>query len=366
MEDRLEESRCDTCGLCIDTCPTGALRENFTHKILPLPYQKLPTIDPFGSEGFEIDLLTYKGNIYGATSRYGFVNQFGLINRDIKFGYEIFNKKERITQPLLREGNILKPISIEEAIKLITSHLSPLTSIFVSPQLTNESMYMIQKLARTCLDTNAIGSSYFVETWHAASLPYNVNKNDNLPIGELHGAKRIYIVGTDLAKEHPVISHLVQNARVENHTPVTWITTEPSTSLKHRVDEVLPIHDEHAFVTAVNYYILKNSLENGIFVNGLAQFFNEYKKHLLSLNYNDLLQSANISNEMVVQFVNEILETPECVFIFSEKSGNAKTFCELKNLMLLTEKQGKTFCGLMLLKPDCNSQGLYDMGIHPE
>jgi predicted molibdopterin-dependent oxidoreductase YjgC len=64
--------------------------------------------------------------------------------------------------------------------------------------------------------------------------------------------------------------------------------------------------------------------------------------------------------------VSEILETPECAFIFSEKRGDLKTFCELKNLMLLTEKQGKTFSGLMLLKPDCNTQGLYDMGIHHE
>ena len=389
LEGILEESRCDTCGLCIDTCPTGALRENFTHKILPLPYQKLPAIDPFGSEGFEVDLLAYKGNIYGTKARYGFVNQSGLINRDIKFDYEIFNRKDRITQPLLREKGegrrekgegrkekgVFKPISIEEAIKIIqsktTNHLPlttnhlPLTAILLSPQLTNEAMYLIQKLARTCLGTNSIGSTYFMQRQTANNeLPFNVNKNDNLPIGELQGAKRIYIVGTDLAKEHPVVSHLVQNSRVENHTPVTLISTGTESSLFHRVDNRLHINDEHAFITAVNYYMLKNDLAAGIFVNGLAQYFDEYKNHIFSLNYDELLQSANISNETVAQFVKEILGTPESVFIFSEKSGDLKTFQELKNLMLLTEKQGKTFCGLMLLKPDCNTQGLYDMGIH--
>jgi len=373
LEGNLEESRCDACGLCIDTCPTGALHENFTYKPLPLPYQKLPAIDPFGSEGFEVDLLEYKGNIYGAKARYGFVNQYGLINRDIKFEYGIFNRKDRITQPLLRENGVLKPVTIEEAIKIIRSHGTqdfaslqvPRTSVLVSPQLTNESMYLIQKLARTCLGTNAIGSTYFMQRQTESNhLPFNVNKNDNLPIGELHGAKRIYIVGTDLAKEHPVISHLVQNARMENNTPVTLIATNAPSSLIHRVDNLLHINDYQSFITTVNYYILKNDLANGVFVNGLAQYFDEYKVHVLSLNYNELLQHANISNETVAQFVKEILETPESVFIFSEKSGDLKTFCELKNLMLLTEKQGKTFCGLMLLKPDCNTQGLYDMGIH--
>ena len=384
LEGMLEESRCDACGLCIDTCPTGALRENFTQKILPLPYQKLPAIDPFDSEGFEIDLLEYKGNIYGATSRYGFVNQYGLINREIKFNYPIFNRKERITQPLLRENGTLKPITKEEAIKIIRNKTTPTgfanhpsknlegnlalptnhtTAVLVSPQLTNEAMYLIQKLARTCLKTNAVGSSYFMK--HGVAL--NVNKNDNLPVGELHGAKHIYIVGTDLAKEHPVIHHLVQNSRVENHTPVTLITSDSHSSLIHRVDNLLFINDEHAFVTAVNYYILKNGLDFGIFVkDGLAQFFNEYKTQILSLDYNDLLQRANVSNETIEQFVKEIIETPECAFIISEKSSDLNTFCELKNLMLLTEKQGKPFSGLMLLKPDCNTQGLFDMGVHQE
>jgi predicted molibdopterin-dependent oxidoreductase YjgC len=275
---------------------------------------------------------------------------------------------------------------MEEAIQIITVKAqnfapprhAPSTAILVSPQITNEAMYLIQKFARTCLGTNSVGASYFMqrqftETLLATSqsepnirLPFNVNKNDNLPIGELHGAKRIYIVGANLAEEHPVISHLVQNSRVENHTPVTLITTNTSSSLIHRIDNLLHINDEHAFVTAVNYYILKNNLAKGIFTEGLAQYFEEYKTHVLSLNYDELLQNANISNEKIAQFVQEILEVSECAFIFSEKSGNMNTFCELKNLMLLTEKQGKTFCGLMLLKPDCNTQGLYDMGIHQE
>jgi predicted molibdopterin-dependent oxidoreductase YjgC len=187
-----------------------------------------------------------------------------------------------------------------------------------------------------------------------------------LPVGELHGAKHIYIVGTDLTKEHPVINHLVQNSRKENHTPVTLITTETTSSLSHRIDNILHIDNFHAFLTAINYYIIKNNLEKGIFVNGVAQMLDEYKTYILSFNYDELLKRAHISNETLAQMVNEIFEIPESVFIFSEKSGDLKTFCELKNLMLLTEKQGKTFCGLMLLKPDYNTQGLFDMGIHPE
>ena len=360
LEGKLLESSCDACGLCIDTCPTGALIENFKHKILPLPYEKAPAIDPFGSEGFEVDLLMYKNKIYGATAREGVVNQYGLINRDIKFNYSVFNRKDRITQPMMRENGKLRPISVEEAIQRIKNEVSKVkpeeNAICVSPTLTNESMYMIQKWARAGVKTNAVG------THCNTSLQFNINKNDNLPLHELTEAKRVYVLGTNLAQDHPVISHLVQNMRNQNQILLTYITQETNCIYSRRADETIKVKNYHAFMQAVNYHLIKSEKAFGIFLDRLE----EYKKRILQENYAQLLEKAGVSAEIVEKIAQEWIDIPKSVVIVSEKTIDESAFCEVKNAMYLTEKQGKMSSGLMLLKTDCNSQGLFDMGITPE
>ena len=239
LEGNLVHSRCDACGLCTDTCPTGALTENLKTKVLPLPYKKLPIIDPFGSEGFEVDLLSYKGRIYGATAREGAVNRYGLIARDIKFGYGIFNRKDRITQPLLRENGQLVPITPQQAIekmKLAVAQVKPEeNAVFLSPTLTNEAIFALQKWAKEGVKTDALGSAHYFDKGFQ---PHN-----NLSLSELSKAKHIYIFGAELSLHHPVVSHIVQNLRFTNKTPVTLITNNRDSQYLHRVDEVIFVDD---------------------------------------------------------------------------------------------------------------------------
>jgi len=243
MEGNLMESRCDACGLCIDTCPTGALTEHFKCKTLPLPYEKLPIIDPFGSEGFEVDLLAYKGEIYGATSREGVVNQFGLINRDIKFGYPVFNRKDRITQPMVRQNGKLVPIGQQQALEIIKEAISHVKSeenmIFVSPELTNESLRFIQKWAKECVKTDVTGSFHHIDSFF--------KQNDYLTINDLINAKHIYILDAELSHDHPIMNHIVQNLRFTKHVGVTLITKNRDTQYRYKVDEVLYVDDYQNF-----------------------------------------------------------------------------------------------------------------------
>lgn len=104
----------------------------------------------------------------------------------------------------------------------------------------------------------------------------------------------------------------------------------------------------------------------GIFVNGLAKDWNTYREAILKYDDAQLIEKAGVDPSVIEKFAQTLIDIPETAFIFSEKNTDEKTMTELKNLMLLTEKQGKTYAGMIALKPASNTQGLFDMGIYPD
>jgi len=138
-----------------------------------------------------------------------------------------------------------------------------------------------------------------------------------------------------------VVSHLVQNMRVKNRIPVTYITQDSDCLYARRVDQTIVVKNQHAFVKAVNHCLLKK----------------EYK---------DLFEQSGVDAQIVEKITQGLIDTPESVVIVSEKTMEQFAFSEWEHIMNITGKQIKTFLGIMILKAACNSQGLYDTGIHPE
>ena len=83
-----------------------------------------------------------------------------------RFGYGHVQSKERLRWPLLRVGRELQETSLDEALRYSSMRLKELTrrvsgdqvAVFVSPRLTNEEIYLAQKLARLALRTHNVTS----------------------------------------------------------------------------------------------------------------------------------------------------------------------------------------------------------------
>lgn len=76
-----------------------------------------------------------------------------------KFGWDFVNSEERLTKPLIREGDHFREAEWEEALLLIASKFTELKEAFgpdslafiTSSKCTNEESYLMQKLARGSL-----------------------------------------------------------------------------------------------------------------------------------------------------------------------------------------------------------------------
>ena len=108
--------------------------------------------------------------------RDGMVNPNGNLCKYGKFGYKYLNSKSRITKPLLKVNGRFEEIEYEEAFKIIAEKIKAATpddnAFFAGARLSNEEMFLIQKLARAFgLKKNALQRDRQTKCCTFASIP---------------------------------------------------------------------------------------------------------------------------------------------------------------------------------------------------
>jgi formate dehydrogenase major subunit len=364
LGDSLLDTTCESCGMCISTCPTGAITENVIFKPGPVVTETLDTICNYCSVGCAITLHHKNGFVMGVTGSPGLVNTDGNLCRFPKFGYQYLNDRQRILHPMLKVNGEFKKISFEEAFRLIKDKIAGVgpdeNAFFAGARLTNEEMYLIRKLANAGVKTKNTGSFHYLGRDNG----YGGIGGYSVPFDQVSKASKLYLLGTEINADHAVTGFLVNNARVMKKVPVVMVTCKEKNSMVHKVDEVLKVGSYYYFIKAVNHWFLSNGLENGLFLRDRAEGFEEYKSQLLSENFDDLVQHSGVTGkDVIIRFAEDYNKEMNAVLLFSEKEISPDAATELYNLAMITGKLGKTSSGLVSLKEKNNSQGLLDMGI---
>jgi formate dehydrogenase major subunit len=359
----LQETSCESCGMCITTCPTGALTENYSFKPGPLKLEPIKTIDMFGSEGYEINLMHHKGQFYKAAPRKGEINRPNYINRRAFFGYKLFNNPERIKTPWLKTKNGFKAITFDEAYEIISDRIKKVkpdeNAFFGGARLTNEELYLIQKLARAGAKTNNVSSFHYMGRGDG----YFHNSNENASYCDIRGGSKIFVAGGELHHDHPVINHLIFNTKHKEDIAIVHITTLKNSSFSKKADQVIKIDNYFYFIQAVNHWLLANNHQNSIFITDRTEDFETYKAALLNTDFNKLLEFAGTDKETVAAFARDYNEEMNAIMVFQEKALSANASIAMHNLAMITGKLGKTANGLIALKEKNNAHGIFDMGV---
>jgi formate dehydrogenase major subunit len=364
MGKSLQDTPCETCGLCIDTCPTGAIIENVPFKPGPVVTEPVETICNYCSVGCKISLEHKNQFVMRVNGADGAVNKDGNICKYPKFGYHYLNDTNRITKPLLKINGRFEEVSFEKAYEVIRERIDAVkpeeNAFFAGARLTNEEMYLLQKLARKGAKTNNITSFHYLNR----GIGYKNNVNDNVPLEQLNGASRVYLFGSEINEEHAIAGFMIQNNQVMRHIPVTLVTEREKSSMEHKVNDTIRIKSYYYFIKAVNYYLVANNFYNQMYLDGNCEGFEEYKEALLKENFVELIEKAGAPYmDLVVEFAKNYNNEMNAIIVFSENHISSNTSQELFNLAMITGKLGKTSNGLISLKEKNNSQGLFDMGV---
>lgn len=261
---------------------------------------------------------------------------------------------QRLTTPLLKRNGQMAPVAFEEVFSFLAQNLDAAklneTLVMSSGSYSNETLYLLQRFARTVLNTNALNAF----DYYRRGTDFFADKNDILPFAELFQSDRFYCLfsKTETSETLKAVFEILDRCP---QTPQYWFN-EPDT---------LQITDYHAFFRSVNYYLIQHHLEKGIYVDVLGKNYGEYKQSLMRDDYTFLLHRNNLQDADIQHFADELLAIASPAFIVWEAWLTEPAYHELENLCMLIDVQSKPSAGFLTIKREINTQGLFDMGFFP-
>ena len=261
---------------------------------------------------------------------------------------------QRITTPYIKKNGQLEEVSFKEAFQYIGQKLqnpeSNSTLVMSSGSYSNETLYLLQRLARTALNTNALGSF----DYYRRGTDFFADKNDILPFAEMFSSDKFYCIFPDVETSE-TLKAVFEILKHCPDTPRYWFN-KPDT---------LNVTDYYAFFRSVNFYLIQHHLEKGIYVDVLGKNYGDYKQSLMADDYEELLHRNNLQDADIRLFVEDLITIQAPAFIVWEQWLTEPAYHELENMCMLLDVQSKPASGFLTIKSELNSQGLFDMGMFP-
>lgn len=218
---------CDQDGNCIEVCPVGCfMRLPYRYKTRPWDLKGADTVCPYCATGCRMVIEQRDGVVIRSKAQYGVgINSETLCARG-RFGCDFISSPDRLTTPLIRRGGTLQSASWEEAIAYIKENIAGVDGAKIGgiagPWLTNEELYLFQKLFRKVLGSPNIDST---SRWDSAGVEAFVKatgmNEGGTSVFDCMQANALLIIGTHVSDENPVTDYIVRRISAGRHMDLT-------------------------------------------------------------------------------------------------------------------------------------------------
>lgn len=398
------DSNCTSCGQCVATCPTLAIRqkepidgpeeapastpalgESPSHQArgdgFPAVVRRVETTCPYCGVGCGIDLhLSAHDRLIQVDDVPANRSSQGLLCVKGRFGAGFVHSPGRLTTPLIRRvrDGPHEPASWDEALDLVADRLARhrgSVAVLGSAKTTNEDSYVLQKFARVVLGTNNV--DHCSRLCHAPSV---AGMTEMLGSGsttnsytDFDRAGCLMVVGSDTDVNHPVIASRLRRAIEENGARLivvnprrirlcdlaeVWLRPRPGTDV--------------ALFNGLARIILCEGWWDETFVSARTEGFDDWRAAVEPYTPSEVTRIAGVSEDQL-EAAARIYARPghsgSCILwgmgITQHTTGVANVQ-SMANLALLTGQVGKPGSGLAPLRGQNNVQGCGDSGVLPD
>ncbi|NTW00409.1 MAG: NADH-quinone oxidoreductase subunit NuoG [Oscillochloris sp.] len=363
-------------GNTTDICPVGALTTtDFRFKARVWELQSRPAVCTLCPVGCNISLDMRHEQLMRVMPRENAaVNDIWICDKG-PFGHRFIGSEARLTTPLVRRGGKLEPASWEEALRLVAEKLAAVHAKsggaalagLASPRLSNEDLYLFQKLFREQLGSNNLD--------HMIGAPGDLAADDlgaTLGVGvgtnlmELGQGTAVLVVGADPEEEAPLymlrLRGIAQRggALLVAGVRPTKLERSATSRLRYRAGgEVLFVR---GLLKAV--FDLVGTERLGVRNSGL----DELRSLLNRLSMADAAAACGLREDELRATAKTFVEAQHGIIVYGAeaRSVGPALVQDLAALAILAGKAGKTNSGLIALLPGGNSRGAIDMGVRPD
>jgi predicted molibdopterin-dependent oxidoreductase YjgC len=212
----MSSSICTSCGQCVATCPTGALRPK--EPAAPIA-REVETTCPYCGVGCGIRLHIRQDGRLSVMADDVPANHSSAGTLCVKgrFGTGFVHSRDRITSPMVRRDGAWVETSWDEALEAAAEGLARhhgRFGAFASAKATNEDGYVIQKLTRVVMDTNNV--DHCTRLCHSPSVEAMLTSMGSGATSnsyqDYEEAGCLMVVGADASANHPVIAIRLRKA----------------------------------------------------------------------------------------------------------------------------------------------------------
>ena len=366
-------SICESCGECVERCPTGALtrRQPFHAE------REVSTVCPYCGTGCRILLGTRGDTVVSARGDADAPVSHGSLCVKGRFGsFEFVSHPDRLKTPLIRtDDGSFREASWDEALSLVASQFKKYRGDafagLASAKVTNEDNYLFQKFVRAAMGTNNV--DHCARLCHSSTVAglaqsFGSGAMTN-PADDLLLADVILVTGSNTTENHPIIGLKIREAVAKgaklvlfdprqiqlSQIATLWARQKPGTDV--------------AWINGLMHVIIRDGLVKTDFVEQRTEGFDAVKKLVADYTPERVAEIAGVPAEMIVQAAHLYAKAERASIVYSmgitQHTTGVDNVRSLANLAMIAGQIGQPGTGVNPLRGQSNVQGACDMGALP-
>lgn len=371
---------CEFCGECVAICPTGALIDKKSKGLgRSRDMEKVRTTCTYCGTGCNFLLNVRDDRVICVTPDLEAPVNKGHLCIKGRYGFDFIHHPERITTPMIKDGNGHRAASWDEALDLVASRLNALINEFGPEQVggfsssrcSNEENYLLAKWVRCAVGSNNVDNCARVchaptVAGLAQSLGAGAATNS---LEQMEDIDTIFFIGSNTVEAHPIVSLRLKQAMRRGANIVVadprkiwfaeradvWLDLAPGTNI--------------ALLNGLVKVILDNGWENKEFIEARTEGLAEMRAKVGEYPLERVEEITGVAADKIVEAARLFSHADKAMVVYglgvTEHLTGTENAMAIANLALVCGQIGRPSTGIMALRGQNNVQGASDLGPLP-